>query len=98
MSQPPLFFIHGMWSRPRVWDGMRAHFEAAGYATHAPALHFLPAGHCASVLHCTHLFASQTRPFLQSLSPLQPGFFGLSPQAPRNASTKASAKRTLPMA
>lgn len=38
MSQPPLFFIHGMWSRPRVWDGLRARLEAAGHATHAPAL------------------------------------------------------------
>ena len=38
MSQPPLFFIHGMWSRPRVWDGLRARFETAGHATHAPAL------------------------------------------------------------
>ena len=38
MSQPPLFFIHGMWSRPRVWDGLRARFDAAGHATYAPAL------------------------------------------------------------
>lgn len=38
MGQPPLFFIHGMWSRPRVWDGLRAHFEATGRPTHAPAL------------------------------------------------------------
>jgi pimeloyl-ACP methyl ester carboxylesterase len=38
MSLPPLFFIHGMWSRPRVWDGLRARLEAGGYATHAPAL------------------------------------------------------------
>ena len=38
MSRPPLFFIHGMWSRPRVWDGLRARLEAAGHATHAPAL------------------------------------------------------------
>lgn len=40
MSRPPLFFIHGMWSRPRVWAGLRAHFEALGHATHAPALPF----------------------------------------------------------
>jgi pimeloyl-ACP methyl ester carboxylesterase len=38
MSKPPLFFIHGMWSTPAVWDGLRARFEAAGYATHAPVL------------------------------------------------------------
>jgi pimeloyl-ACP methyl ester carboxylesterase len=38
MSKPPLFFIHGMWSRPQVWDALRARFEALGYATHAPAL------------------------------------------------------------
>lgn len=38
MSKPPLFFIHGMWSRPRVWDNLRARLEAEGYATHAPAL------------------------------------------------------------
>lgn len=35
-----LFFIHGMWSRPRVWDGLRAHLEAQGHATIAPALPF----------------------------------------------------------
>lgn len=40
MTRPPLFFVHGMWSRPRVWDGLRAHFEALGHATHAPALPF----------------------------------------------------------
>lgn len=38
MDKPPLLFIHGMWSRPRVWDDLRARFEAAGHATHAPAL------------------------------------------------------------
>lgn len=38
MSQTPLFFIHGMWSRPRVWDGLRARLEGAGYPTYAPAL------------------------------------------------------------
>lgn len=37
-DKPPLLFIHGMWSTPHVWDGMRAHFEALGHATSAPAL------------------------------------------------------------
>ena len=35
---PPLFFIHGMWSTPATFDRLRARFEAAGHATHAPAL------------------------------------------------------------
>lgn len=38
MDKPPLLLIHGMWSRPRVWDGLRARLETAGHATHAPAL------------------------------------------------------------
>ena len=38
MTKPPLFFIHGMWSRPAVWDKFRAHFEPLGYECHAPAL------------------------------------------------------------
>lgn len=38
ITKPTLLFIHGMWSRPRVWDPMRAHFEAQGYKTLAPAL------------------------------------------------------------
>ena len=33
-----LYFIHGMWSTPAVWSGLRARFEAAGYTTYAPAL------------------------------------------------------------
>lgn len=33
-----LYFIHGMWSTPAVWGGLRARFEAAGHATHAAAL------------------------------------------------------------
>jgi pimeloyl-ACP methyl ester carboxylesterase len=33
-----LFFIHGMWSTPRVWDAYRAHFQSLGYRTIAPAL------------------------------------------------------------
>ncbi len=38
MAKPPLFFIHGMWSRPQVWDKFRTYFEALGYECHAPAL------------------------------------------------------------
>lgn len=38
MSKPPLVFLHGMWSRPRVWDRFKARFEAAGYQTLAPVL------------------------------------------------------------
>jgi pimeloyl-ACP methyl ester carboxylesterase len=37
-AKPPLFFIHGMWSQPKVWDRFRAHFEPLGYDCHAPAL------------------------------------------------------------
>lgn len=37
-DKPLLYFIHGMWARPRIWDGLRTHFEAEGYATRAPAL------------------------------------------------------------
>ena len=37
-AKPPLLFVHGMWSTPRVWDGMRAHFETLGHSTSAPAL------------------------------------------------------------
>lgn len=33
-----LYFIHGMWSTPAIWDGLRARFEAAGHATFSPAL------------------------------------------------------------
>ncbi|MBV7257278.1 alpha/beta hydrolase [Pacificimonas sp. WHA3] len=40
MTKPPLFFIHGMWSTPKVWDGMRAHFEARGHVVHVPHLPF----------------------------------------------------------
>ncbi len=38
MSTPDLYFIHGMWSTPAVWSGLRATFEAQGHATHAPSL------------------------------------------------------------
>ncbi|HPU14955.1 MAG TPA: alpha/beta hydrolase [Polymorphobacter sp.] len=37
-GKPPLYFIHGMWSTPAVWAGLRARFEAAGYTTHAACL------------------------------------------------------------
>src|ERR1043165_906427 len=37
----------------------------AGASTHALALHFLPLGHCASVLHSTHWLLLQTLPSLQ---------------------------------
>ena len=30
--------IHGMWSRPDVWDNFIPHFESLGYAVEAPAL------------------------------------------------------------
>ena len=35
---PPIVFIHGMWSTPATFDGVRRRLEAAGYTTHAPAL------------------------------------------------------------
>ncbi|MCH8684097.1 alpha/beta hydrolase [Pedomonas mirosovicensis] len=37
-EKPLLYFIHGMWAQPRIWDAVRAHFEANGYQTRAPAL------------------------------------------------------------
>lgn len=37
---PPIFFIHGMWSTPAAFAGIRRRLEAAGYTTHAPALPF----------------------------------------------------------
>lgn len=37
-ARPPLYFIHGMWSTPAVWAGLRQRFEAAGYVTHAACL------------------------------------------------------------
>jgi len=33
-----LYFIHGMWSTPAVWDGYREYFLERGIASHAPAL------------------------------------------------------------
>lgn len=35
---PRLLFVHGMWSRPSVWDSWRPRFEARGFATEAIAL------------------------------------------------------------
>ncbi len=31
-----IMFVHGAWLTPKAWDGWRARFEAAGYATIAP--------------------------------------------------------------
>jgi len=33
-----LFFIHGMWSTPRVWDHYSSYFADLGYKVHCPAL------------------------------------------------------------
>jgi pimeloyl-ACP methyl ester carboxylesterase len=33
----PVVFIHGLWLLPSSWDRWREVFEAAGYATLAPA-------------------------------------------------------------
>src|SRR5690349_9086417 len=70
------------------------------FATHAFALHSLPFGHWESSRHSTHLFDEQTWPFLQSLSPLQPGCFGLLPHALSTTAIAraAIATKTLPMA
>ena len=40
MSGAPLFFIHGMWSTPAAFAGVRARLEAQGRTTYAPALPF----------------------------------------------------------
>ncbi len=37
-GKPVVMFIHGMWSRPPVWDNFRAFFEERGYRTITPAL------------------------------------------------------------
>jgi len=37
---PPIVFIHGMWSTPATFAGVRRRLEAAGYTTHAPTLPF----------------------------------------------------------
>ena len=37
-DKPPLLFVHGMWSTPHVWEGLRRRLEAVGHATSAPAL------------------------------------------------------------
>jgi pimeloyl-ACP methyl ester carboxylesterase len=36
--RPPILLIHGMWSTPATFDRLRLPLEAAGHATHAPAL------------------------------------------------------------
>ena len=40
ISLPPIVFIHGMWSKPEVWDFYRPRFEAAGFVTHSPVLRY----------------------------------------------------------
>ncbi len=35
---PPIVLVHGMWSTPAAFAGLRRRLEAAGYTTHAPAL------------------------------------------------------------
>lgn len=40
MMPPPVLLIHGMWSTPAAFDGLRARLHAAGYPTLAPALPF----------------------------------------------------------
>ena len=39
-TTPPIVFIHGMWSTPAAFAGIRRRLEAAGYTTHAPTLPF----------------------------------------------------------
>lgn len=39
-TRPLLYFIHGMWSTPAVWAGLRDRFGASGYGTHAACLPF----------------------------------------------------------
>lgn len=37
-DKPVVMFIHGMWSRPHVWDGFRTYFEDRGYKVVVPTL------------------------------------------------------------
>lgn len=37
-QKPPVVMVHGMWSRPHVWDNYRRFFEERGYRVIAPAL------------------------------------------------------------
>jgi len=39
-TAPPIVLIHGMWSTPATFTGLRRRLEAAGYTTHAPCLPF----------------------------------------------------------
>ncbi len=38
MLKPPILLVHGMWSTPATFSRLRLVLEAAGHATHAPAL------------------------------------------------------------
>src|SRR3954451_5502030 len=67
------------------------------FTTHAFAWQLLPLGHWESSVHSTHLFWEHTCGDLQSLSVLQPGCFGLLPQAAIAQTTIAIATRTFPM-
>jgi len=40
MTTPAIFLIHGMWSTPATFDGLRARLTAAGRAVHTPVLPF----------------------------------------------------------
>jgi len=33
-----LFFVHGLWTSPRLWEGYQSYFSSLGYRTVAPAL------------------------------------------------------------
>lgn len=41
---PVVMLIHGMWSRPHVWDGFRSYFEDRGYKVIVPTLRHHEAG------------------------------------------------------
>lgn len=40
MEKPPLFFIHGMWATPKVFDWLKQRYEARGHRVFTPALPF----------------------------------------------------------
>lgn len=40
MAKPPIFFIHGMWSTPKVWTSLKDRYEARGHPVFTPALPF----------------------------------------------------------
>src|SRR5690606_36429507 len=92
---------HGLhWPAWQTWPiGHWSSVSHCDLATHAFACQDLPVGHCESSRHSTHLFSTHTWPFLQSVSPLQPGCFGLLPQAQSTARAReAIATKTLCMA